>query len=160
LGWGFRATCPDCGREWEGVETSFRFGPWSRLESPGIHDGFYSWFCPRCYFRIYIPRTIERTVWRRWYAHFLAALAEPEDGYPFLRGVAARLDEVLSDGRYYVPIPVELGPVDCPECQRPFEESLLNVPDRLVCPDCGGRGALLYGPEYHCQMPRDEHGFS
>jgi hypothetical protein len=158
MGWGFRATCPDCGGEWEGVETSFRFGPWFREDYPAIDDGFRSWFCPRCYFRIYIPRTIERNVWRRWYAAFLA-LAESEDGYQFLRGVAARLDEVLSDGRYYIPLPVELAPGHCPECQQVFEESVVNVPDRLVCPHCGGRGAILYGPEYHCQTPR-WHGFS
>ena len=158
MGWGFRITCPDCGHEWEGVETSFRFGPWFREDYPEINDGFRSWFCPRCYFRIYVPRTIERNVWRRWYADFLA-LAESEGGYPFLGGVAEKLDEALSCGRYYIPLPVELEPVDCPECQQPFEESIVNVPDRLVCPHCGGRGAILFGPHYHCQMPRWE-GFS
>ncbi len=157
MGWGFPVTCPDCGREWAGVETSFRFGPWSALEYPAIDDGFRSWFCPRCYFRLYIPRTIERNVWRRWYSAFLA---EARNAYPFLRGVAARLDEVLSKGQYYIPLPVELEPGDCPECQQPFEESRVDVPDRLVCPHCGGQRAIFGGFESHCQMFRGGHGFS
>lgn len=159
MGWGFRVEFPDCGREWEGVETSFRFGRWSSLEYPAIDDGFRSWFCPRYYFRIYVPRTIKRNVWRRWYEAFLAG---SDGGYPFLLGLAARLDKVLSDGRYDIPLPVEPEPVDCPECRQPFEESSVGVSDRLVCPHCGGRGALLDGFESHCSMVRGGpggHGF-
>ncbi len=56
MGRGFRVSCPDCRHEWEGIETSFRFGSWSTFEHPNIHDGFRAWFCPRCY---WIPqRTI------------------------------------------------------------------------------------------------------
>jgi DNA-directed RNA polymerase subunit RPC12/RpoP len=157
MGLGFDVTCPDCGREWNGAETYFRFGPWSLLEYPAIDDGFRSWFCPRCNFRIYIPRTIERSVWHRWYAAFLNG---PDGGDPFLRSVGAKLDEVLSDGRYYTPLPVALRPVDCPECQRPFELNGVGALDRLVCPHCGGRGALLVGPKSHCQASRDPHGLS
>ena len=156
MGWGFRVTCPDCRHEWEGTEMRYRFGPWSTLEYPAIDEGFRSWFCPRCYFRLYIPRTIERNVWRKWHAAFLAG---PDAGYPFLRDVAERLDDALSAGRYYIPLQVELGPVDCPGCHQPFEESIAAVPDRLVCPHCQGRGAVLEGFESHCQMSRD-HGFA
>src|SRR5262245_46819179 len=157
MGWGFRVTCPDCGHEWTGVETSFRFGPWSRLEYPAVGDGFRSWFCPRCYYRLYIPRSIERNVWRKWYARFLAGL---DAEYAFLRDVAGKLDGALADVRYYLPLPVELEPVACPGCHQPFEESSETVPDRLVCPHCGGRGAFLDGFDSHCQMLRGEPGLT
>jgi hypothetical protein len=156
MGWGFRVRCPDCSREWAGIQTSFRFGRWSSLEDPAIDDGFRSWFCPRCHFRMYTPRTIERNVWRRWYAAFLAG---NNDGYPFLRAVAAKLDKALSDGKYYVALPVELKPVDCPECYQAFEESIGSVPDRLVCPHCGRRGAIRNEFESHCLVFRGGHGF-
>ena len=32
MGWGLRVSCPDCRHEWEGVETTFRFGLWSTIE--------------------------------------------------------------------------------------------------------------------------------
>ena len=66
MGWSFRVTCPDCLHEWEGIRTSCRLGRWSELDDPGIDDGFRSWFCPRCYFLLRIPRTSERNVWRKW----------------------------------------------------------------------------------------------
>ena len=156
MGWGFRVTCPDCRRDWEGTETRYRFGPWSRLEYPAVADGFRSWFCPRCYVRLDLPRTIERNVWRRWYATFLAG---PDAEFAFLRDVAATLDAALSRGPYYTPLPVDLEPIDCPGCHQRFEESVASAPDRLVCPHCHGRGTVLDGFESHCQMPRD-HGFS
>jgi hypothetical protein len=157
MGWGFRVTCPDCGREWEGVQTSYRFGPWSSLEHAAIGDDFRSWFCPRCFFRVHIPRAIERNVWRRWYAAFLAG---PDAGYPFLRDLAARLDGILSEGRDDIPFPVDLEPVDCPECRQPFENSRIGTPDRLACPHCRETGTVLDEFESHCQMFRDGHGFS
>ena len=57
-------------------------------------------------------------------------------------------------------LPVELGPVDCPDCGHAFEESLPAVPDRLVCPQCQGRGAVLDRFVSHCQMFRGGHGFA
>ena len=157
MGWSFRVRCPDCGREWQGVQTSYRFGPRSSPEYPAIGDDYRSWFCPRCYFRVHLPRAIERKVWRRWYASFLAG---PDAGYPFLRDLAARLDGRLPDGRNHSPLPLDLQPVDCPECRLPFEESYRDVPDRLVCPNCRERGASIDEFESHCQMFREGHGFS
>ncbi len=86
MGWGFRVTCPDCLHEWEGTETTYRFGPWSALEHPAIDDAFRSWFCPRCYFLLRLPRTIERNVWRTWYSAFQKG---PDADYPFLTDIAA-----------------------------------------------------------------------
>jgi hypothetical protein len=142
MGWGFRVSCSDCNHEWEGIETSFRFGSWSTFEHPNIHDGFRAWFCPRCYFRLYVPPSIERIVWRRWYARFLKGC---EDGSAFLRGVAAEVDVALSRGKFYVPLPVALEPPVCPDCQQAFEDSGEGVSDRSVGPCCGNRGAVLNG---------------
>jgi hypothetical protein len=156
MGWGFRVTCPDCGREWADVQTSYRIGPWSETENSAT-AGSRSWFCPRCYFRLYLPRAIEQDVWRNWYEAFLVS---PDAEFPFLRKVTAKLDEALSDGGNNVPLRVELEPVDCPGCQQPFEESHDGVSDRLVCPHCEARGAVLDEFESHCQMALDQHGFS
>ena len=154
MGIGYLVKCPDCGREWDGSEKWFLFGPWSRLEYPVIDDGFRSWFCSRCNFRVYIPRTIERTIWRRWYAVFLDA---PASESPLLRGIAVKLDEALSGGRYYTPLPVALEPVDCPGCQGPFEVDGVGTLDQLVCPDCGRREAIVVGSESDWQMSGDLH---
>ena len=72
MGWCFEAMCPDCGHAWEGVQTSYRLGSRPVLERPSIGEEFQSRFCPRCYYRLYIPRSIERNVWRRWLAAFRA----------------------------------------------------------------------------------------
>lgn len=157
MGWGFRVTCPDCCHEWEGIQTSYRFGPWSMLEHPTIDDGFRSWFCPRCYYLLYLPRSIERNVWRRWYAEFLTG---PDAESPFLKETAVELNSALSVGRFYTPLAVNLEPGDCPECHQPFEEQTAAIPTRLVCPQCRGRGAVLEGFEFHCQMLRGGHGFT
>ena len=155
MGWGFRVSCPDCHHEWEGIETSFCFGSWSTFEHPNIHDGFRAWFCPRRYFRLYIPHTFQRNVWRRWYARILT---DYDDGCTFLRGVAAELDVSLSLGKFYVPLPVTIEPPACPDCHEAFEESSAGVSDLSVCPCSGTRGVALDGFEYHCCMaPR--HGF-
>jgi hypothetical protein len=104
MGWSFCVTCPDCRHEWRGIETSFRFGPWSTLEYLSIDEGFRSWFCPRCYYLLHLPRTIERNVWRKWYAAFLAG---PDAEYAFLCDIAVRLDTAVSRGRYYTPLLVQ-----------------------------------------------------
>lgn len=155
MGWGFRVTCPDCGHEWSGVETSYRFGPSTSSEEAAAGGGFRSWFCPRCYYRVYIPRRIERNVWRKWYAAFQAG---PDAEYQFLRKVAAKLDALLANGGWYVPLGVELNAVDCPGCSQPFHESHATAPDRLVCPRCQGRATVLDGFESHCQVFRCEPG--
>lgn len=156
MGWGFRVTCPDCGHGWEGVETRRFLGPGSMLKRPDAAEVLRSWFCPRCYFRLILPRTIERDLWRKYYAAFLASgLA----AYPFLRDVADKLDATLSADRNLIPLSEGLEPVDCPGCRQPFEESDLTGSDRLVCPNCRGRGTVLEEHNSHCSLLGDRHGF-
>jgi hypothetical protein len=156
MGAGFHVSCPACHHKWGGVELSFQFGPRSLLESSDIDDLFRSWFCPRCYFRLYIPGTIERNMWRTWYSRILAGV----DGqYTFLREVAASIDVQLSHGRFYTPLAVEVELPDCPECGQPFEECRPEVPDKLVCPSCGSREAELSSYDSLGQM-LPVHGFA
>src|SRR2546423_616514 len=115
MGWGFRVTCPDCRYEWEGIETMYLLGPWSMVRDPAITHVLRAWFCPRCYSHLYVPRCLERDIWKGWYAAFLAG---PGAVYPFLRNVAERLDDALSAGRNST----ELEAVDCPRCRQPLEE--------------------------------------
>ena len=157
MGWGFRVTCPDCRHEWEGVETHCLLGPSSLLRGPDPAGAVRSWFCPRCYFRLVIPRVIGREAWATWYEAFLAGPA----AYPFLRDVARRLDEALAAGGDSL----RLAPVDCPECRRPFEETGTAGSDPLarhplVCPRCRGRGAVIGRHDFHCSLLGDRHGFS
>ena len=84
-------------------------------------------------------------------------LDTPASESPLLRGIAVKLDEALSGGRYYTPLPVALEPVDCPGCQGPFEVDGVGTLDQLVCPDCGRREAIVVGPESDWQMSGDLH---
>jgi hypothetical protein len=156
MGWIFRANCPDCRHEWEGACTSYRVGRWSEAES-SIDEAFRSWLCPRCYLVLHIPRAIERNVWQKWRKTFLGA---PDAKSKFLTNVVAKVDSSLANGRFYAPLPVDLKPVDCPECHQPFRERTPGTADRVVCPQCKGAEAVLADFHSHCQMPSDEHGFS
>ena len=126
-------SCPDCDREWNGLETSFRFGPWSLLEYPAIDDGFRSWFCPRCNFRIYFPRTIERSVWRRWYE---AILNGPDGGDAFLGASAGHQQppvQVVSQLAQRVT--EELHP---PITRRRLEARVEHEASEHIVAGCGG----------------------
>jgi hypothetical protein len=157
MGWIFRANCPDCRHEWEGACTSYCVGRWSEQAESSIDDSFRSWFCPRCFFLLHIPRAIERNVWQKWRKTFLGA---PDAQSKFLTDVVAKVDRLLANGRFYAPLPVDLEPVDCPECHQPFQERTPGSADRVVCPQCQGVKAVLADFHSHCQMPHDEHGFS
>jgi len=156
MGWGFEAVCPDCRHRWEGVETSFHLGHQGMSAASGPGEPDRSLFCPRCFHRLYIPRAIEKSVWRRWIEAFRAG---PFTGSSFLGDLIARIDEALSTVPYYVPQHLELGPIDCPDCGQAFEESSEGTLDRLVCPKCQGRGAILNGYNSHCSMLVGEDGF-
>jgi len=151
VAWGFRVSCSDCGHEWEGLEVTFRIGPWSALE-PGNAQ---SRFCPRCYYRLRLPRTVERSNWQRWYKEFLAS---SEAQVSFFRQIADLLDASLAAAAWYVPVAVQLGAVNCPKCSLPMEDGS-DSGDRLVCPRCGSRSAVLSEYESHVSLFWDGGGW-
>ncbi len=155
MGWGFRVTCPDCHHEWEGIEISARLGPWLIGKASISQPPSREWFCPRCYLRLYLPREIDRSAWRRWHEEFLASVSPP---CPFLREVAAKLDAYIDHARLDTPILIDVYPGDCPVCLQPFELSG-QAEDSLVCPQCHGRTAVLDGFHSHCSMAAAVFGF-
>jgi DNA-directed RNA polymerase subunit RPC12/RpoP len=151
VAWGFRIACPDCRHTWEGIVVTSEIGLWSALEP----DNHQSLFCPRCYYRLYLPRTIDRASWRKWYKDFLNSKRAQ---LPFFRQIAEFLDAYLSAAAWHAPVTVQLGTVKCPDCSLPMEESLESG-DRLVCPRCGNRSAVLSEYESHIQLFSDGTGW-
>lgn len=127
VAWGFRITCPDCRCEWEGIEVTFRIGPWPVLEPSNTQ----SRFCPRCYYRLFLPRVIDRAAWRLWYKKFLAS---DEAQVTFVRQIA-----------------VQLGVINCPGCSLPMADGCA-CGDHLICPRCGSLSAVRTGYERHVSL--------
>ena len=152
MAWGFRIACPDCRHEWEGIEVAFLMGPLSTSE-PGNTQ---SRFCPRCYYRLLLPRTIDRASWRRWYKDFLTSDVAQ---VPFFRQIAGLLDASLSAAAWYSPVVVHLGAVNCPRCSLPMEDGSESG-DRLDCPRCGSRSAVLSEYESHVSLHWDGGGWA
>ena len=152
MAWGFEAECRDCGYCWEGVQASLRIGPWSwHVLSPANSR---SLFCPRCYNRLYYPKSIERSAWHRWYDQLLQS--EPESVW--LLPVLARVNASFESAGWYTPRPIELGEVACPGCSALMVESN-GERDPLICPACGSTEPVLSASTSHLSLAFAEHGF-
>lgn len=156
MAWGFEADCRDCGHHWEGIQASVRIGLWSWY-GPPLEDRL-SLFCPRCYYRLYYPKSVERAMWRQWYEGFLASGPPSKIDSGWLASVLERVNASFTSARWYVPKAIDLGEVLCPGC------NLAMVPgaddgDRLICPQCDSNRPVLTGFSSHVNLAIGEDGF-
>jgi hypothetical protein len=150
MAWGFHITCPDCQHQWSGVVSTCWLGSLTqRLEN------VQELFCSRCYGRLVFPRVVERKTWQHWYNVFVA-----QGGLDsaFLRGVTSKINALLGSRNWYTPTPIHLQDIQCPECDATMEPSCPDG-DRLVCPRCGSRSAVLTDFDSHLQLCHDPDGF-
>lgn len=147
MAWGFEGDCPDCGHHWEGIETTLSVGPmWQ------IAGDTQKMFCRRCYYLLYLPRSVERYAWRQWYERFLAE--SPYRGQ-WLLDLLANIDASLSSTRWYTAHVISPGALRCPRC----EDEMAPRSDHLKCPACGSFAPILAKLTSHVSMAFDENGF-
>jgi Zn finger protein HypA/HybF involved in hydrogenase expression len=142
--------CRPCGHKFTHEHKNFWLGPLP----PSIGDGDVgridlaaieaflarhtrNLFCPTCHLEVSIPSLLDRESWLDWCAH--------ESGfrrYPFLVGLAVRIDSTFSGE----PWNVDIGSISCPYC------STILVLDRFqpTCPQCGGSDLDHIG-DWHAQ---------
>lgn len=152
MGYGFRARCPDCSHEWEGISTSAwldPFPPGKSLEE--FRATLRSWCCPSCCHNLYLPRVIDFNAWKKFRARLT-------DSTPYLKFLASRIENHLDPARPYIPTLVDLNPGDCPRCGEPFVEGEDEF-IALICPNCRARNAIQMGGDSHYDMERDDFGF-
>jgi hypothetical protein len=127
MAWGFNAVCPDCGHNWEGIETSMRFGP--HLYGT---ENCQTLFCPHCSMRVHLPRVLDRKSWRHWYERFL-----PGSQYrtEWVLSLLAHIDAGFTSCGWYTPLPVDPGMVSCCSCQSPMVPCAPGE-DYVGCPLC------------------------
>lgn len=150
---GFGADCPDCGHHWEGIEASFRIGLGSVMFQGETECNL---FCPRCYYRLYYPRQMERKAWKRWYERFIQE-------FPFRSGwlvsLLTRIDASFESAGWYQLRPFDPGEVTCPGCSVPMIHGAISG-DRLICPRCGSNAPVLTGLATFVELGLDETGFT
>lgn len=157
MGWGFEADCPDCEYHWDGVETNMRIGPWSWYGA-SLENG-RSMFCPHCYRRLSYPRTLDRAAWKQWYELQLRDFNEKTACPVWLLRALERFDELFPKDRWYVPVPIDLGDVNCPGCNRQMVISDTGG-QSVTCPQCESCRPRLTGFESHENLLPDEYGFA
>jgi hypothetical protein len=152
MAWGFEATCEDCGHTWGGVEARCRIGPDSALSAANTRNVF----CPRCYLRLYFPKTVDRPTGQAW---FYAFPASSQAQSKFLRGVAARVRAALAGGSERVSVASALEGLQCPQCRGPMEPGS-DTGERLVCPHCGRHSGVVSDYDSHLQLFADPEGWA
>lgn len=149
MGWSFEASCEDCGHLWEGCTASFHIGPgkWAWLADEG-----QSLFCPGCYYRLYLPRLLDRATWQRWYSGYLAD-SPPE----WLSELLSHIDAGMAPFGMYTPQLVDPGPVNCPGCGKLMVSSKEH--DHIYCPKCGSLRPVISAYTGHVCLFRSDDGF-
>jgi hypothetical protein len=159
-----RGHCLDCGHDWDGLQWWIACGPVD-IQEP---ESYRSYYCPRCFIDLCVPRRLTRSSWLRWIAENAwemtrtpLQLGACELGVwidsralqvisrsPLLFQACEKVSGILAESRSsYVPVPVDVGTMTCPDCDNPMEVGCLES-SLSVCPQCNSQSARSIGGLY------------
>jgi len=158
-----RGHCLDCGHDWDGLQWWIACGPVDILKP----ESYRSYFCPRCFVDLCVPRRVTRSAWLRWISENASEMTRSplrlgccELGVwidsqalqvisrsPLLFQACERVSGNLVGTRSsYVPVPIDIGMMTCPGCDNPMETGCLES-SLSVCPQCKSQaGRSIGGP--------------
>jgi hypothetical protein len=164
MAFGFRASCSDCGHEWEGLCREFECGRVDFRE-PGSYRRHA---CPKCFAQLCVPREMSRSTFLRWVHENASELTRSPLSFTacqegvmvnleslavigrsrFLLGACERVAGVLAGASSpYAAIPIEMGTITCTDCHEPMLDGGIES-NLLVCRHCQNRSASLVGERY------------
>lgn len=156
-----RGHCLDCGHDWDGLQWRIACGPVD-IRKP---ESSRSYFCPRCFIDLCVPRWLTRSSWLRWISENASEMTRAplqldacELGVwidsralqvisrsPFLFQACERVSGILAATRLsYVPVPIDIGMMTCPGCDHSMEIGCLES-SFSVCPQCSSQSARSIG---------------
>lgn len=124
--------CEECGHEWDDIDLT-------RSVTVGTFDwqdeGAFTFYrCPRCYLRLRVQHEADGNSWSRWRDRSWHIPGDPAE--KLIARVADRVAEILSARRtIYQPVVIELGGLDCAECEIPLVHGPVERP-HPECPEC------------------------
>jgi hypothetical protein len=152
---GCRGYCLDCGHQWDGHRCRIACGHID-LQKP---ESYRSYSCQRCLLDLFVPRRLNRSSWLRWVCENASELTRSpltftacEFGVrvdrqaleviarsPLLFRACEIVASILAGTRSsYVPVSIDIGPVECPNCGDAMTFEDLGTKS-LVCPECESR---------------------
>lgn len=125
--------CESCGHRWETISLTYRIGPIDYQK-----DNLTSLWCPQCMLELHCVQSIDRNAWVRW----LRSNEEFLTRSHFARYVCETISGIVSNGRLYIPVKVELPEIPCPRCQTLLELEIEGQ-KTAICPGCNQRSGKL-----------------
>lgn len=152
-----RGCCVECGHEWNRLRTRIACGAveWQKPET------YRRYSCARCCVDLCVLRQTSRSSWLRWVResaseltrsplHFTACEmgvgVDQQDlvvitRSPLLFRACERVSSIVAGERSrYLPVPIDIGTIPCPDCGDPLNDGEL-VANAAVCPLCMSRCA-------------------